>query len=144
MAIPRLVTRYYKRRMPWVFLITFGGMTLAAGPWVWTERIRSMTCGLGVAWSTAVSLAATMLPLAIWFAIVVTWERRLMRRLARAEYRLCPRCGYSLVARTGSIACPECGRKCEMRDVELSWRAFRPRISGIVHAVPSSLKRRRP
>ncbi len=85
MAIPRLVTRYYKRRMPWVFLITFGGMTLAAGPWVWTERIRSMTCGLGVAWSTAVSLAATMLPLAIWFAIVVTWERRLMRRLARAE-----------------------------------------------------------
>jgi hypothetical protein len=140
-SIPELVTRYYKRRMPWVFLITFGGMTLAAGPWVWTERIRSMTCGLGFAWNTAVSLAALMLPFAIWFAVVVTWERRLMRRLGAAGYRLCPRCGYCLVAREGCIACPECGRACEVSEVERSWRAFRPRISGVVDAVLSLFER---
>ena len=128
---PELVSRYYRRRLPWMFLMTFGGMTLAVGPWAWTDRTRSLTSGLGFAWGTAVSLAAIMLPFAVWFTVVVTWERRLVRRLRTAQYRLCPRCGYSLVARTGSIACPECGRTCEMNDVELLWRAFRPRISGV-------------
>ena len=121
-ADPELVRRYYRRRVPWALAICLGVMLFAAGPWGWQHR---------AGWPTWVVAAVVEFALiGVWMAVVVTWERRLERRLRLAGYRLCPRCGYSLQGREGSIACPECGRGCEMSEVERAWRRFRPRVGG--------------
>ena len=121
-ADPEFVRRYYRRRVPWPFAISFGGMLLAAGPWGWHHR---------AGWPTwAVAALVVLASIGVWLALVVTWEHRLVRRLRRAGYRLCLRCGYSLQGREGTITCPECGRRCELSEVEWTWRRFQPRISG--------------
>ncbi len=121
-ADPDLVRLYYRRRVQCLLAITSGGMILASGPWGWQHRAGWLAWGVG----GLVLLA----PIGVWMALVVTWERRLVRRVQLAGYRLCPRCGYSLQGRKGTIACPECGRRCEMTELERIWRRFRPRLSG--------------
>ncbi len=121
-ADPEFVRRYYRRRVPWLLTITFGGMLLASGTWDWQHRTGWLV------WVVAGLVLLT--PIGLWMALVVTWERRLVRRLRLAGYRLCLRCGYSLQGREATIACPECGRRCELSAVERTWRHFRPRISG--------------
>ena len=129
-ADPEFVRRYYRRRVPWALAIAFGGMLLASGPWGWQH---------GAGWRIWAAAAFFVLaPIGVWTALVVTWERRLVSRLGLAGYRLCPRCGYSLQGREGTITCPECGRQCEMTELERAWRGFRPRISGRKRSALSS------
>ena len=73
-------------------------------------------------------LLVLVMPVAIF--VVAQWEKRLMRRLAEAAYRLCPRCGHRLTGLAQTTACPECGESCDLERVEQSWRSFRPTILG--------------
>ena len=130
-ADPELVTRYYARRVPWGLAIPIGISMLAFSPWNFSRWLQSLICGSGSVWGYVLIFPVVLFPTAVWAAIVVTWERRLMRQLRCADYRLCPRCGYSLVGLRGTIACPECGRPCKMTDVQRAWRLFRPRLSGV-------------
>ncbi|MCZ6651848.1 MAG: hypothetical protein O7D91_02340 [Planctomycetota bacterium] len=68
--------------------------------------------------------------LSLWLAAIVLWEKRLMRRLRAADYKLCPHCGYLLTAREGKFNCPECGTACDINKIQAAWRSFRPRVTG--------------
>ena len=120
---PRLVRRFYAG---WA-LCQLGLLGALAVMWL-LELPRHLAFG----WCFALLGAwAACLPVLVFIA--ANWEKRLMSRLEEAEYRLCPQCGHRLTGLTGSTACPECGAPCEVKQVQSTWRAFRPIMIGPFH-----------
>lgn len=69
-----------------------------------------------------VAMVASVLILVGFVALLMTHQRRMARRAARANFRLCPRCGYSLDHfQSGIVSCPECGATGELAEIELAW-----------------------
>ena len=118
---PKLVRRFYWRMflppviVP-VVLITVG------------LRKRSLPRMEFVTLAAVVVAVAVLLGL--WLYAIGHWEKRLVRRLRGADYRLCPHCGFALAGHEGRCNCPECGTSCDLDKVQAAWRSFRPRISG--------------
>ncbi len=87
-------------------------------------------------WALPLRLGAPILvvsvPMLVWLVLLIRWEQRTVRRLEAAGFRLCPRCAYPLTGHTGPVTCPECGERCNVEEVELAWRGFRPRITGVI------------
>jgi ribosomal protein S27AE len=75
-------------------------------------------------------LAAVAVLVGLWLYAIGRWEKRLVRKLREAAYRLCPRCGFGLAGHEGRCTCPECGTACDLETVQAAWRLFRPRITG--------------
>ena len=132
---PKLAERYYRRMSPLVFVAIFSGMGLMMSSmffgWPLKLSFGSNLVGLLV---VAILTAIGFVGIApgIWLALILRWEKRLMARVYDSGYKLCPNCGYPLNKSTGATTCPECGVSCDMREVEDSWRAFRPRVSSLL------------
>jgi len=73
---------------------------------------------------------AASLAFALWLL-----PRLLAHRLAANEFRICPRCSYSLLGIPTSGACPECGLRFTLDDLQRLWRSSVPRA---VHAPESN------
>jgi hypothetical protein len=80
------------------------------------------------AWAVGCSLPASIYVVPALFVaafgilVTVGWvEKRLVHRVARARFRACPRCGYSLVGVSEDGACPECGREYRGSELEDEW-----------------------
>ena len=70
----------------------------------------------------------------LWLFAIVLWEKRLVRRLRAADYKLCPHCGYSLKGHESKFEsqfkCPECATACDIDKIQDAWRSFRPVVTG--------------
>jgi hypothetical protein len=55
----------------------------------------------------------------LWWLMLA--ERRIRRRLRENDYRLCPKCGHSLLGLEESGQCPECGRAFVVAAVRETW-----------------------
>lgn len=115
---PRLARRFYWRMSapPLAFSVT-----LMAHQMLNLDLIP-LSWGLPVA---PIVIVGSVL-LGVWVSAVWLWERRLMRRLRAADYKLCPRCGFVLMGHEGSFNCPECGATCDLAGIQAAWRSFRP------------------
>lgn len=129
-----IADRFYRRMSALAFGLGLGGSLLGLLATIDGGTLR-LPPGLGPRVlempPPGAVVAATVAALVVWVAVIVRWERALVRRLDGAGYRLCRACGYRLEARAGEAACPECGRRERIEEVERRWRAFRPRISGL-------------
>lgn len=50
-------------------------------------------------------------------------KRRFEKRLRRADYLLCPECGYNLCGTASPSRCPECGRAYDRDEVVTLWKS---------------------
>ncbi len=127
---PELCERYYRRMVPWFFVCLFAGTSypVLSGPvepiivWFGSGFFGLFVVGV-------MSFLQTLILPGIWVTLIVLWEKKLMARVRDSSYRLCPHCGYPMPMAAGQSTCPECGTSCNMRDVESSWRRFRPRFT---------------
>jgi len=71
---------------------------------------------------TFLQVFAASLTFSLWLL-----PRLLIHRLATNEFRICPRCSYSLLALPTSGACPECGLRFTLDDLQRLWRSSAPR-----------------
>jgi hypothetical protein len=117
---PQLVRRFYLRMLTLPALVS---VTLIAAALLNDSLFRMRLLALGVV------LALVAVLFSLWLFAIGTWERRLLGRLRAARYRLCPRCGYELVAHDGQCTCPECGTTGNLDEIHAAWRLFRPKIS---------------
>jgi len=58
--------------------------------------------------------------LALWILL----RHRAMRRLAAADFLLCPKCDYPLNRLAASGQCPECGEPFTAAQVRRAWRRY--------------------
>ncbi len=117
---PRLVGRFYQR---W----RLAQLALLAA--VVVAILLDLPSSIGLT-MTLIAFGVIGATLPVSFYIAAQWEKRLMKQLEEAAYRLCPECGHPLTGLDGTIACPECGTPCEVEHVESTWRAFRPIMLG--------------
>lgn len=61
-------------------------------------------------------------------ALLYTWwiasHVRFVRRLRALEYRVCPRCAYSLVGLPDEHTCPECGIEYSVESLRAQWKRW--------------------
>ena len=117
---PRFVRRFYWRMIPLLLPLVVAlcsvnlwnlGSTDPFGPWPIPPGLVVVLV-LAFLWASAMNL----------------WEKRLVKRLRAADYKLCPHCGYVLSGHEGAFDCPECGIACDLDKIHAVWRSFRPII----------------
>ena len=117
----RIVRRFYMRM--------FLPMLLVA--------VLSTTAGLlklPHIWPIGDAMPAVMIGMAVviilWLFPIVWWEKRLVKKLRAADYKLCPHCRYDVTGHESLFNCPECGKACDIGKIQAAWRSFRPVVSG--------------
>ena len=115
---PRLVRRFYLRMAVPPFAFT--GILLAHQ----MLNLDLIPLSWGLPGAPIVIVGSVLLGL--FASTVWLWERRLMRRLRAADYKLCPQCGFVLMGHKGSFNCPECGEACDLDKIQAAWRSFHP------------------
>ena len=118
----RIVRRFYMRMFLPMLLVavlsTTAGLLKLPHIWPIGDAMPAVMIGMVVV-------------LILWLAAIVWWEKRLVKKLRAADYKLCPHCGYVLKAHEGGgFKCSECGEACDIDEIQATWRSFRPRISG--------------
>ena len=51
-------------------------------------------------------------------------HNRFLRKVRGSRYRICPDCGYSLSGLPDRHACPECGLRYTVEELEQRWRPW--------------------
>ncbi len=118
----RIVRRFYMRMfLPMllvsVVLITTGLLKVPQISQIGDATFAAVMIGMGVFFS-------------LWLFAIVLWEKRLVKKLRAADYKLCPHCRYDLTGHESLFKCPECGKACDIGKIQAAWRSFRPVVSG--------------
>ncbi len=114
----RIVRRFYRR----MFLLL-----LAVGALLITVLFTVPQIGLTMPEVMILVMAVVII---LWLFPIVWWEKRLVKKLRAADYKLCPHCRYDLRGHESLFKCPECETACDIDKIQDAWRSFRPVVTG--------------
>ena len=116
---PRLVRRFYW----WMILLPSPVAVVLLTAGFWSDFLPKFPMWIFSAMMFGLAVSA-----GLWVAAIAAWEKRLLKQLRAADYKLCPLCRFVLKGHKGDCNCPECGEACDLDKIQADWRSFRPMI----------------